>query len=173
MDSCRGPGKRVRSRSPSPPSSPPPPRGLDPVLGLILDLAPAHRRRRVRAGLHRPLHNSLISQRMSSPLSGMRRPSTWVSPPWVIALHWITSSSLRRTSWTRLRQPPLRSPSSLHQGRLRRPHRCTPGWAHPQTPWLIQPESLCVLGGSHGSPRTSGSLARWSLCLSFRPWPRF
>ena len=76
----------------------------------------------------------------------MRRPSTWVSPPWVIARHWITSSLPRRTSWTRLWRPPLRSPPSLHRGRLRRPlHRCTPGWALPQTPWLILPESLCVL----------------------------
>ena len=33
---------------------------------------------------------------------------------------------------------PRRLPLSLRQGRLRRPHRCTPGWVHLQTTLLIQ-----------------------------------
>ena len=154
---------------------------MPPVLSTrnVLDHAPA---RSVRLGLKPPglgltIRCFAISRGHSGTLlivqGRLPRPSTWVSPPWVIARHWITSSSLRRTSWTGLRRPPLRSPPSLPQGRLRRPPRCIPGWAHPWTPRLIQPENLCVHGGSHGRPRNSGSLARRSLCLLFRPWPRF
>ena len=43
-------------------------RGLDPVLGLTLDLAPTLRRRRVQAGLHRPPQFSDQSEDESPPL---------------------------------------------------------------------------------------------------------
>ena len=138
-------------------------RRLDPVLGLTLDLA----RRRVRAGLHRPLHNSQSQSEDESP--PLRDEETLdLGIPSLGDCSALDHELL--TTEDELDQTPL----SLHRGRLRRPlHRCTPGWALPQTPWLILPESLCVLGGSHGSPRTSSSLARWNLCLLFRHWPRF
>ena len=49
-------------------------RGLDPVPGLTPDIGLILRRRRARAGLHRPPSNFLTSQKMSRPHSGMRKP---------------------------------------------------------------------------------------------------